>query len=267
MINQPHHKCIIVYALHWPEAYAIAGLYHQISPESHIVTYFTPEALADALSVHKTASLILGIQPHESVFLLFRLAPYLHQRRMLFFGQKFNYADRAIPFYFTSGDIAFHEWKDKKSKQIQTALLDFIVHKADIRTMEKNKCILPAKTLNADELISYVNYYLYQTFPHNKVGEQPRRILFMLSWGWSTTRVANILGIHIKTVSSHKLSGLSRLGMGISSVDVYRGISVKAILQRYTWLDTNRKTSMGEWRVNRQNTRNYHGSTDSFATK
>lgn len=250
MISRSHHKCIIVYALHWPETYAIEGLYRQISPDSQVVTCFTPDALVDALSIHKMAPLILGILPHECLFLLARLTPYLHLRRMLFLAQKFNYADRMLPSYFSSGDIIFYEWKDRKNeqihKQIQIALLDCIAHKPNKGGGDKNKVIPLTKNLNADELISHVNLYLYQTLPRHKVSEQQRRILFMLSWGWSTARIANILGIHIKTVSAHKLNGLSRLGMGTRSIDVYRGISTKSLLQQYVLLDTSLNTAIKE---------------------
>lgn len=105
MNNISYSEFLIVYALQWPETYAIEELYSQVFPDTQIKTCFSPQSLVELLEVYTTAPVILGILPHESILLLSRLSPHLQQRRIQFFGQKFNYADRVVPFYFVPTDI------------------------------------------------------------------------------------------------------------------------------------------------------------------
>ncbi|WP_079902625.1 LuxR C-terminal-related transcriptional regulator [Salmonella enterica] len=234
MNSQWHQRCIIIHALQWVDAKAIEGLYLHISPKTQIVVCFTVDALIEALDCYKHAPVVLGVAPHESIFLLARLASHLQQHRTLFFGRQFNYVDRQAPFYFLASGVEFYAWKDKSLKEAQIALLDFILHKKSTAIMPEY-ISQPPRVLRADVLISHVNRYLYLGLPHWGVREQSRRVLVMLAWGGSTIKIADTLGVSVKTVSAHKLFGLACLDMGIGSDDIYRGIVAKEILQRYAF--------------------------------
>ncbi|HBM0247553.1 hypothetical protein NA256_20315 [Salmonella sp. NW805] len=234
MNSQGSQRYVIVYALQWVDAKAIEGLYRQIAPKTQVVVCFTVDGLVDALALYEHAPVVLGVYPHESIFLLARLAPHLQLRRTLFFGRQFNYVDRQAPFYFLASGVEFYAWKDKSLKEAQIALLVFIHQKKSPAIIPEYISQLP-RVLRADVLISYVNRYLYLVLSRWGVREQSRRILIMLAWGWSTIKIADTLGVNVKTVSSHKLFGLTCLGMGIGSYDIYRGIVAKEMLQRYAF--------------------------------
>ncbi|HHR4183560.1 hypothetical protein [Citrobacter cronae] len=227
-----NNQCIIVYSLRWTETNAIAGLCTLVSPDIHIATCFSAEELVELLSIHTTAPVILGILPHESVLLLSRLGYYLRQRQILFFGQTFNYADRAIPLYFLITNISFHEWKNKTIPQTQEALSDFISTKNTDTDIQHNKPIPPVFS-HTNELIHHINVYLYQGLSSHGVGLQSGIILVMLSCGLSTDNIAKLLNICNKTVSVYKYKGLSVLGMGTGAYNIYRGILVRSTLQQY----------------------------------
>lgn len=231
MNNPDKNKCVIVYARHWPETCATEGLYTLISPATRIVTCFSPDRLVESLSVYATAPVILGILPHESIFLLSRISPYLQQRHILLLGEKFNFVDRMIPFYFLGGDITFHEWKDKTIMQTRTILYDFLINKPLNKAVLHYIPIHPV-TPHGDELIYHVNVYLCQMFLHHGVGENSGKVLLMLAYGFSTEEIARQLGICTKTVSVYKYNGLSLLGMETGSFNVYRGILVRSTLQK-----------------------------------
>lgn len=225
-------RCIIVYSLRWPETCAIKGLYALISPDIQIITCFTPETLAELLSKYTTASVILGILPHESIFLLSRLGPYLQQHHILFFGQRFNYVDKTLPIYFLNGNAKFLAWKEKTILQISKNLSEFLT---DQNYHGSTDCYIsmPSERPCDRELIYHVNHYLYQMFSHYGVGERSGKVLLMLSYGLSTEKISRVLGICSKTISVYKYNGLSRLGMSTGSYNIHRGIFVRAILQQY----------------------------------
>lgn len=137
MNNLSYSECIIVYALQWPETYAIEGLYNQVSPATQIEPCFSPESLIELLEAYTTAPVILGILPHESVILLSRLTHYLQQRRILFFGQKFNYADRVVPFYFYQWILNLLNGRITRQK-ILPMLSSFIIPEAVKPDIDKN---------------------------------------------------------------------------------------------------------------------------------
>ena len=234
MNNPDKNKCVIVYSRHWPETCATEGLYTLISPDTKIETCFSPDRLIESLSVYATAPVILGILPHESIFLLFRLSPYLQQRHILFLGYKFNFVDRMTPFYFFGGDITFHEWNDKTILQTRTDLYDFLINKPLNKAPLDYIPIHPVTT-HGDELIYHVNAYLCQMFLHHGIGESSGKVLLMLAYGFSTDEIARQLGICTKTVSVYKYNGLSLLGMKTGSFNVYRGILVRSTLQKYVY--------------------------------
>lgn len=232
MNNLQHNPCIIVYSLQWGETYAIEGLYTQLLPHVRIMICFTPAELIDLLSKYRTASVILGILPHESVFLLSRIGPYLQKRPILLFGQKFNYADRTIPAFFSINDIKFCEWKSKKIIQISKVLSDF----AMIKSINHDaNCPVPiiSTVLHADDLIYRLNLYLYQQLSRHRVGEYSAKVLCMLSCGFTIKEIEKLLCIHAKSLSAHKYRGLSLLGIETSSYNIFRGFFIKAALQKY----------------------------------
>ncbi|ASG55779.1 SPI1-associated transcriptional regulator SprB [Salmonella bongori] len=229
-----YNQCIIVYSLRWPETCAIAGLYAHISPKTHIMTCFSPEELVELLSEYTTAPVILGIHPHESVFLISLLGPYLQHRPVLFFGQKFNYADRMIPLYFLIGNIIFYPWKDKSLIQTQMMLSDFIRVKSTNKKIQHHRTV-SSEMSSADELIYHLNGYLYQMFSHHGLEEQSGIILIMLSHGLSAKRIATLLNISTRNVSVHKYKGLALLGIETGSYNIYRGILVRITLQQYSF--------------------------------
>ncbi|CUR95064.1 hypothetical protein FCJ30_01495 [Salmonella enterica] len=234
MNSQWRQRCVIVHALQGVDAKAVEGLYLQISPKTQIVLCFTVDELVDALELYEHASVVLGVYPHESIFLLARLASHLQQRRTLFFGRQFNYVDRQVPFYFLSNGVEFYAWKNKNLKEAQIALLDFIQQKKSTG-ITPEYISQPPGILRADVFISHVNSYLYLRLPKWGVRGQSRKTLIMLAWGGSAIKIANTLGVSVKTVSSHKLLGLAILEMGTGSYDIYRGIVAKEILQRYAF--------------------------------
>lgn len=241
MNSQWHQRCIIVHALQWVDAKAIEGLYLQISPKTQIVVCFTVDELVDALALHEHAPVVLGVYPHESIFLLARLASNLQQHRILFFGRQFNYVDQQAPFYFLADGVEFYAWKNKSIEEAQIALLDFSHQKKSI-DITPEYISQPLLVLRPNILISHVNRYLYLELPRWGVREQSRRTLIMLAWGWSTIKIADTLGVNVKTVSSHKLFGLANLEMSIGSCDIYRGIVAKEILQRYAFKHISEET-------------------------
>lgn len=255
MNNISYSEFLIVYALQWPETYAIEELYSQVFPDTQIKICFSPQSLVELLEVYTTAPVILGILPHESILLLSRLSPHLQQRRILFFGQKFNYADRVVPLYFFPTDIEFIEYMHKTPKQIIPMLSSLIISKLDSSDIiKKYRHPIPS---NTDDLIYHVNSYIYQTLSNYGIGKQPRRVLLLLACGLSVKKIAQILSINIKTVSLYKLKGFHHLGMGTSSYDVYRGVFVKSILQQYKPDDKrNQKKELPANRAKKEDSRN-----------
>lgn len=234
MNNSDKNKCVIVYSRHWPETCATEGLYTLISPNTIIETCFSPDRLIESLSVYATAPVILGILPHESIFLLSRLSPYLQQRHILLLGGKFNFVDRMTPFYFFGSDITFHEWKDKTIMQTRGVLNNFLINKPLNKAPLHYIPVHPV-TSSGDELVYHINAYLCQMFLYHGVGESSGKVLLMLAYGFSTEEIARILGICTKTVSVYKYNGLSLLGMETGSFNVYRGIFARSTLQKYEY--------------------------------
>ncbi|HAU6732980.1 TPA: hypothetical protein JEL83_002896 [Salmonella enterica subsp. enterica serovar Elisabethville] len=228
MSKRNYNDFVIVYSLSWPETCAVEGLSTLTSTDTRIVVCFSPEELAELLSAYPTAAVILGMLPHENVYLLFSLAPHLQHRRILFLGQKFNYVDLTVPFYFFACDINFHEWKDKTIIETLSVLSNFLV----TRTCNCSSTPEQPAASSADELLSNVNGYLLQMLSHHGVEKSTGRVLHMLSCGLSPEDVARLLGISAKTVSVHKYKGMSRLKMKTSSYNIYCGLLVKANLQK-----------------------------------
>lgn len=227
-----NNRCVIVYSLMWPEACAIMALYAMISPDTRVIICFSPEKLAEVLSENTTASVILGILPHESIFLLSRLRPHLHKRHVLFFGQRFNYVDKTTPFYFLVRDFKFLAWKNKTIMEIQEILFDFL-NNYHYNSGDDYYRYIPLVEPNINELIYHINDYLYQMFSHYGVSQNSGKILLMLSYGLSTEKIANLLGICTKTVSVYKYNGLSLLGMETGNYNIHRGIFVRINLQQF----------------------------------
>lgn len=229
-----NNQCIIVYSLRWTETSAIAALCTNTSQDINIMACFSAEELVELLSVYTTAPVILGILPHESVLLLSRIGYYLQQRKVLFMGQEFNYADRTVPLYFSITNVIFHEWKNKTPPQTQEFLSDFIniEYKNNETYIKPNKVILPA-VCQTNELIHNINIYLHQMLSSYGVGEQSGTILIMLSCGLTTDNIAKLLNICNKTVSVYKYKGLSLLRMETGAYNIYRGILVRSTLQQY----------------------------------
>lgn len=223
---------LILYSKHWPESFAIKGLNAIVSSDIQVIICFSPEKLAEKLSVYTNASVILGILPHESIFLLSKLKYLLQKRHVMFFGKKFNYADRMIPFYFFTGDIKFYEWKNKTTRQTRTVFSDFLITEAPYYCTDRHIPLQPVTT-NPEELIYCVNRYLYKMFSAHGVSKTSGKVLFMLSYGLSTEEIARLLEISAKTVSVHKYKGLSLLGMETGSYNIYHGIFVRAALQQH----------------------------------
>lgn len=232
--EQIYDTCILVYSQQWPETVAITNLYAQISPDIQILACFSPKELIEQLSVHVTSSVILGMHPHESIFLLFSLQNYLQRRRILFWGEKFYFSDRMIPFYLLNqnNDILFHEYKGNSLSHAMEKLSYFISSKTYENSTNFYTTVVPAVS-HANELIFHINMHLYKMLSRHGVGEYSGVILCMLSSGLSTKQIADLLNICKRTVSAHKYKGLSRLGIEPGSYNLHRGILVKADLQLF----------------------------------
>ncbi|EBV2307624.1 TPA: hypothetical protein ACIGVG_004147 [Salmonella enterica] len=230
---------VIIYSRLWPETMAIEGICALVSYTFRITTCFSPEDLVKSLSAHPGAHVILGILPHESLRLLSMLKPYLQTQHLLFWGHRFNYVDRTLPFYFLSGDIHFHERENDTVLKSQAVLSSFITSNPSVGVFDGCSAVKPEprstvkpEPRTVEALMSDVNDYLLRMFYHYGVDYSTGRVLQMLSCGYSTKDVASSLGMSDKIVSLHKIKGLRLLHMKVSNNNIYRGIFVKKVLQQ-----------------------------------
>lgn len=231
MGNLNINRHVVVYSNQWIEALTIERLYQYSSTSIIIIQCSDHNSLIQALISNPTAPVILGLLPHESIFLLSLIYKHLPARRVLFFGRQFNYIDRQIPAYFLSGEMQYFAWEDNDIKQTHTMLINFS-HKNKRCDIVRFKSHV---TVQRENLVHNLNIYLSQRLS-SRLSHQSSRVLMMMSQGYSSSRIARVLGINIKTVSSHKVQGLLQLNMGIRCNDIHRGIQIKQNLQRYLYL-------------------------------
>ncbi|EKI3327548.1 hypothetical protein PEH87_005597, partial [Salmonella enterica] len=195
--------------------------------------------LLRVLSLTPQSPLILALNPHEHVNLLYALWPWLGRRPILFVGWTFYYTDRQIPGFFVSRQVAFHCWQrtSERSVKAQPGLLRFLrsAQAPDVLPAATYSSALPTYACEA-ELIAAINRYLLnQMFTLGVSAKEYEAISLLLSKqsGVSIQAMMRARNITAKTLSTHKLSVLNKLGMSYHAVSLWRGLEVKASLQQF----------------------------------
>ncbi|RDA61918.1 hypothetical protein DVH07_18390 [Hafnia paralvei] len=244
MTKQQASVPVIVYAHSWPEARAL---------EAYIAEYYdTPDAvrvcervstLLQVLQLTPKSPLILALNPHEYVNLLYALWPWLGNRRILFVGQSFNYTDRQIPSFFISQQVTFYCWlqASEPSMKAQSGLLHFLHHTQESDLLPDAPYLSAVQRFECEaELLMAINRYLLnRMFIHGVTAKEYEVILELLKpHGTSVQVMKRTRQMHPKTLSAHKLSALKKLGMSYHPVSVWSGLQVKAELQQKRFTPT-----------------------------
>ncbi|EKI3327486.1 hypothetical protein PEH87_005530 [Salmonella enterica] len=230
---------VIVYAHSWPESCALEAYIGEAYGTARAVRVCERiSTLMRVLSLTPQSPLILALNPHEHVNLLYALWPWLGQRPILFVGRTFYYTDRQIPGFFISQPVAFHCWQrtSERSVKAQPGLLRFLrsAQAPDVLPAATYSSALPTYACEADLLVAINRYLLSQMFILGVSAKEYEVISLLLSQqsGVSIQGMMRARNITAKTLSAHKMSVLNKLGMNAHAVSLWRGLEVKALLQQ-----------------------------------
>ncbi|EJZ7017905.1 hypothetical protein OIP52_000589 [Salmonella enterica] len=230
---------VIVYAHSWPEACALEAYIGEAYGTARAVRVCECiNTLLRVLSLTPQSPLILALNPHEHVNLLYALWPWLGQRPILFVGWTFYYTDRQIPGFFVSRQVAFHCWErtSERSVKAQPGLLRFLrsAQAPDVLPAATYSPALPTYACEAELLVAINRYLLSQMFTLDVSGREYEVISLLLSQqsGASLQGMMRARYITARILSTHKLSALNKLGMSYHAVSLWRGLEVKATLQQ-----------------------------------
>lgn len=230
---------VIVYAHSWPEICALEAYIGE--------AYGTPRAvrvcerfstLLQVLQFNPKSPLILALNPHEHINLLYTLWPWLGHRPILFVGWTFYYTDRQIPGFFISHRVAFHCWQrtSERGVKAQSGLLRFLrqAQEPDLLPDVSYPLTFQRVECEADLLTAINRYLLNRMFAYGVTAKEYEVILLLLGnpQSGSIQGMMRARHMHAKTLSTHKLSALKKLGMSYHAVSMCRGLKVKAELQQ-----------------------------------
>lgn len=230
---------VIVYAHSWPEACALEayiGEAYGTAYAGRVCEHIS--TLLRVLSLTPRSPLILALNPHEHVSLLYALWPWLGQRPILIVGRTFYYTDRQIPGFFVSQRVAFHCWQrtSERGVKAQPGLLRFLrsAQVPDVQPVAVCAPALPTFACEADLLVAINRYLLHRMFILGVSAKEYEVISLLLSQqsGASLQGMMRTRHMTDKALSAHKLSVLNKLGMNAHAVSVWRGLEVKATLQQ-----------------------------------
>lgn len=231
---------VIAYAHSWPEACALEAYIGGAYGTARAVRVCERiSTLQRVLSLHPRSPLILALNPHEHVNFLYAIWPWLGHRPILIVGRRFYYADQQILGFFVSQQVAFHCWQrtSERSVKAQPGLRRFLrsTLAPDVLPAATYSSALPTYACEA-ELIAAINRYLLnQMFTLGVSAKEYEAISLLLSKqsGVSIQAMMRARNITAKTLSTHKLSVLNKLGMSYHAVSLWRGLEVKASLQQF----------------------------------
>ncbi|NIH31751.1 hypothetical protein [Hafnia paralvei] len=231
---------VIVYAHSWPESCALEAYIEEAYGTARAVRVCERiSTLMRVLSLTPQSPLILALNPHEHVNLLYALWPWLGQRPILFVSRTFYYTDRQIPGFFVSKQVAFHCWQrtSERSVKAQPGLLHFLrsAQEPDVLPASTNSAALPTYACEADLLVAINRYLLNQMFTLGVSAKEYEVIsLLLLSQqsGASLQGMMRARNMTSKLLSAHKMSVLNKLGMNAHAVSLWRGLEVKMTLQQ-----------------------------------
>ena len=230
---------VIVYAHSWPEACALEAYIGEAYGTARAVRVCECiNTLLRVLSLTPQSPLILALNPHEHVNLLYALWPWLGQRPILFVGWTFYYTDRQIPGFFIYQQVAFHCWErtSERSVTAQPDLVHFLRSAQEPHVQSAGFCSATLLTYasESDLIVAINRYLLNQMFILDVSAREYEVISLLLSQqsGASLQGMMRARYITARILSTHKLSALNKLGMSYHAVCLLRGLEVKATLQQ-----------------------------------
>ncbi|EDF5515189.1 hypothetical protein RBC57_003739 [Salmonella enterica] len=214
---------VVIYARYWPVATAVQAL---LSDETSLtgVAVFSGDALVAGLEGMRQAPVILGLNPHEHVEMLYRLQPLLSGRPVLFVSRQFWWSDRMLPFLLGMTGVSFCSLDELDEVRRRRGGLRSV--------MSMPESCLPANEAEGTGevrhgplpgLLAWMNTRLQRQLKRSLSGRE-REILLILSAGATHT-------IPSKTLSLYKVRALSRAGMSRHAVSLFRGVTLRASLQ------------------------------------
>lgn len=215
---------VLVWSRQWPLTSALSAML-QAGYSGGVKALYTTEALSAALAWGGDGLVVLGLNPHEHVMLLYRLQEALAGRRVVFVSSGFYWTDYNLPSFFGLEGAGFCTEGMLHGTGLSRVTPGWLG-----RLCGRPAISLPVRVprlrqgLDERVVLWWVNYWLSRRMSEAGLSEEEKEVLSDLSEG-ETGRFS------LKRRSMLKVSGLDKLMSGRNTLSLYRGVKVRSVLQ------------------------------------
>ncbi|HHZ8254962.1 TPA: hypothetical protein ACWMDS_004658 [Escherichia coli] len=235
------NKSLIIFSREWTVTAALAALLLPSCSNAVTAVYSLTE-LEDTLREQPGTPVVLGLRPHEHVADLYRLRPLLAGRAIMFVGRCFFWTDYSLPEWLRLGPCRFCTWDAMQGPISRwTELKRFFRLPAACQEGHPDPETAWSQELpqtDEEKILDVVNHWLYLRLSEAGLTRSEIRVLVLLSEGRNRSMPPRLLSVH-------KKNGLSKLGMSLRLMNLFRGLKVRAELQSEL-ADTFTKNRIGE---------------------
>lgn len=237
---------VLVYSRAWPVTSALTAML-QAGYDGEVKALYTTASLASALRQGGRGPVVLGLNPHEYVMVLYRLQALLSCRPVVFVSSRFYWTDYRLPAFFGLEEAGFctddmlhgtgrlrvtPEWLFRQCVRVPVS----VVRVPRLRS-----------GLGKEVVLWWVNYWLHHRMVEAGLSDDECEVLSDLAEGEAGR-------FPVKRRSMLKTSGLDKLITCRHTQGLYRGVKVRPELQaEYDEPDDSPNRETGERRHGRKN--------------
>jgi len=224
------NKSVCIFCHQWPVTSALAVLLSRQFVNVPVIPLHTHRQLLEALHDQPESHLVMGLNPHEHVALLYSLRAWLTSRPVLFVARKLYWTDYNLPEFFGIKNSSFAGLDTFCYPQyIETLLTQFLKSTGndDVKPTDADFTLMESAGTKFDWLLNRVNAWLYLKMSDVGLTRHERQVLLLRSEGSRSV-------LPDRVASMHKRRALEKTGMDMHLINLYRGVKVRPELQMPT---------------------------------
>ncbi|HCM1955422.1 TPA: hypothetical protein N3A08_004566 [Salmonella enterica subsp. salamae serovar 9,46:z4,z24:z39:z42] len=233
---------VLVYSGQWPLTSALAAMLSD-GDVVRVRCLYTPSSLAGALQGGGRRLVVLGINPHEHVMLLYRLQALLTGHDVVFVARYFYWTDYSLPSCFGLATAGFCTEDTLYGVGPDRVTADWLRQRYPRTGGEAVVIPTLLPGLKMSVVLAWVNFWLLRQMAAAGVTAAEREVLCEQSEGVTGRR-------GVKAGSLLKNRGLGKLMLGRHARSLYRGIKVREALQQPVPEENERKVSRRKSGIN-----------------
>lgn len=237
---------VLVYSRAWPVTSALTAIL-QAGYGGEVKALYTTADLMSALRQGGRGPVVLGLNPHEYVVVLYRLQALLSCRPVVFVSSRFYWTDYRLPAFFGLEEAGFCTEDMLHGTGRSRVTTEWLLRQCGRGPVSVVRVPRLRSGLGKEVVLWWANYWLHHRMAEAGLSDDEREVLSDLSAGESVR-------FTVKRRSMLKTSGLDKLMTCRHAQGLYRGVKVRPELQvEYDEPDDRPDRKTGDRRHDRKN--------------